>query len=40
VIFFPRKPVVREVMEAVEAMAERVYGPRKKRVKRRNHDTH
>jgi predicted nuclease of restriction endonuclease-like RecB superfamily len=34
VIFFPRKPVVREVMEAVEAMAERVYGPRAKREKR------
>ena len=34
VIFFPRKPVVREVMEAVEAMAERVYGPRVKREKR------
>ena len=30
VIFFQHKPVVREVMEAVEAMAERVYGPRAK----------
>lgn len=34
VLFFPRKPVLREVMEAVEAMAERVYGPRVKREKR------
>ena len=35
VIFFQRKPVVREVMEAVEAMAERVYGPRRKREKKK-----
>ncbi|MBV9615860.1 MAG: DUF790 family protein, partial [Ktedonobacteraceae bacterium] len=34
VIFFQRKPGVREVMEAVEAMAEQVYGPRKKREKK------
>lgn len=31
VLFFQRKPVLKEVMEAVEAMAERVYGPRVKR---------
>ena len=34
VLFFQRKPVVREVMEAVETMAERVYGARVKREKR------
>ena len=28
VIFFQQKPVLKEVMETVEAMAERVYGPR------------
>src|SRR5438132_4668849 len=31
VIFFQHKPVLKEVMETVEAMAERVYGPRQKR---------
>jgi hypothetical protein len=31
VIFFQQKPVLKEVMEAVEEMAERVYGPRKKK---------
>ncbi len=35
VIFFAQKPVLKEVMEAVEGMAERVYGPRKKREGRR-----
>jgi len=30
VIFFKQKPVLKEVMETVEAMAERVYGPRRK----------
>jgi hypothetical protein len=30
VIFFQEKPVLKEVMTTVEAMAERVYGPRKK----------
>ena len=30
VIFFQQKPVLKEVMETVEAMAERVYGPRRK----------
>src|SRR5260370_42101233 len=30
VIFFQQKPVLKEVMETVEAMAERVYGPRPK----------
>jgi len=30
VIFFPEKPVLKEVMKTVEAMAERVYGPRAK----------
>ena len=34
VIFFQKKPVMKEVMETVEAMAERVYGPRLKREKR------
>ena len=28
VIFFSQKPVLKEVMETVEAMAERIYGPR------------
>jgi uncharacterized protein len=31
VIFFQHKPVLKEVMETVETMAERVYGPRRKR---------
>jgi predicted nuclease of restriction endonuclease-like RecB superfamily len=35
VIFFQQKPVLKEVMETVDAMAERIYGPRKKSVKRR-----
>ncbi|HLI05005.1 MAG TPA: DUF790 family protein [Ktedonobacteraceae bacterium] len=30
VIFFKQKPVLKEVMETVEAMAERIYGPRQK----------
>jgi predicted nuclease of restriction endonuclease-like RecB superfamily len=30
VIFFQQKPVLKEVMETVEAMAERIYGPRTK----------
>lgn len=30
VIFFARKPVIKEVMASVEALAERVYGPRVK----------
>ncbi len=34
VIFFQEKPVLKEVMEAVERMAERVYGPRPKREKK------
>jgi len=35
VIFFQQKPVLKEVMETVEAMANRLYGPRRKRGKRR-----
>ena len=31
VIFFKQKPVLKEVMKAVEEMAERVYGPSAKR---------
>ncbi len=31
VIFFQNKPVLKEVMETVEAMANRIYGPRPKR---------
>jgi len=31
VIFFQNKPVLKEVMETVEAMANRIYGPRRKR---------
>jgi uncharacterized protein len=31
VIFFQHKPVLKEVMETVETMAERIYGPRRKR---------
>jgi len=30
VIFFSQKPVLKEVMEMVEEMAERIYGPRRK----------
>jgi predicted nuclease of restriction endonuclease-like RecB superfamily len=30
VIFFSQKPVLKEVMEVVEGMAERIYGPRRK----------
>ncbi len=35
VLFFQNKPVLKEVMETVEAMAERLYGPRRKREKGR-----
>jgi predicted nuclease of restriction endonuclease-like RecB superfamily len=35
VIFFQQKPVLKEVMEAVETIAERVYGPRPKRKRTR-----
>src|SRR5713226_4743315 len=35
VIFFQNKPVLKEVMEMVEEMAERLYGPRRKREKGR-----
>ena len=35
VIFFQEKPVLKEVMATVEAMAERIYGPRRKSEKRR-----
>jgi uncharacterized protein len=35
VIFFQQKPVVKEVMATVEAMAERIYGPRVKSKKKR-----
>jgi len=35
VLFFQNKPVMKEVMERVEAMAERLYGPRGKGKKRR-----
>ena len=38
VIFFQNKPVLKEVMETVEAMANRIYGPRPKR--RRKKKTH
>ncbi len=31
VIFFQNKPVLKEVMQMVEAMANRIYGPRPKR---------
>jgi len=30
VIFFQNKPVLKEVLETVEEMAERLYGPRRK----------
>ena len=36
VIFFQNKPVLKEVMETVEEMAERVYGPRVKRKRARS----
>ncbi len=32
-LFFPRKPVLQEVMAAVENLADRVYGPRVKRIR-------
>ena len=35
VIFFQEKPVLKEVMETVEKMAERVYGPRRKKERKR-----
>ncbi len=35
VIFFKQKPVLKEVMQTVEEMANRLYGPRPKREKRR-----
>ncbi len=37
VIFFQQKPVVKEVIATVDAMAERIYGPRIK-LKRKKHD--
>jgi uncharacterized protein len=43
VIFFQQKPVLKEVMETVEEMAERIYGPRTKpepRSKRRHASKH
>jgi len=36
VIFFQQKPVLKEVMETVERMAERLYGPRVKRKRTRS----
>ena len=30
VIFFQQKPVLKEVMDTVEEMADRIYGPRRK----------
>ncbi|HZU71005.1 MAG TPA: DUF790 family protein [Ktedonobacteraceae bacterium] len=36
VIFFAQKPVLKEVMERVEEMAGRIYGPRKKSDKKNN----
>lgn len=38
VIFFQQKPVLQEVMETVEAMAERIYGPRQKPERRRKYE--
>jgi hypothetical protein len=35
VIFFQNKPVLKEVMETVEAMASRIYGPRPKRKRKK-----
>lgn len=35
VIFFKQKPVLKEVMETVEEMANRLYGPRPKRERKR-----
>jgi predicted nuclease of restriction endonuclease-like RecB superfamily len=35
VIFFQQKPVLKEVMETVEAMADRLYGPRQKQKQER-----
>jgi uncharacterized protein len=39
VIFFQNKPVLKEVMERVETMAERIYGPRPKHKKRQRAKT-
>lgn len=38
VIFFSQKPVLKEVMEVVEEMAERLYGPRRKSGKRMKYE--
>src|SRR3989442_79001 len=35
VIFFQNKPVLKEVMETVEVMANRIYGPRQKRKRKK-----
>ncbi len=35
VIFFQNKPVLKEVMETVEAMASRIYGPRPKKTRKK-----
>ncbi|MGZ3643744.1 MAG: DUF790 family protein, partial [Ktedonobacteraceae bacterium] len=40
VIFFQNKPVLKEVMEMVEAMANRIYGPRPKRKRAKKTITH
>jgi len=37
VLFFQRKPVLKEVMMAVETLAERVYGPRTKQARTSHH---
>ncbi len=39
VIFFQNKPVLKEVMETVEAMALRIYGPRPKRKRKKKTQT-
>jgi uncharacterized protein len=39
VIFFQNKPVLKEVMETVEAMANRIYGPRPKRKRKKKNQT-
>ena len=39
VIFFQNKPVLKEVMETVEAMANRIYGPRPKRKRKKKTKT-
>jgi hypothetical protein len=36
VIFFKQKPVLKEVMQTVEEMANRLYGPRPKRERKSN----